>query len=128
MTQDEMRFSLLNAFRRKTFDVDVIVHYGRLKQDLQAVKIVYELDGIVIKETLFNYLEHEVADRQHHLVQLPSGNYLVIIELRYLGPKPHSAVCHENDKPEAEVLRLHRSLFVHGNTEITLSLDQDDQS
>lgn len=120
-----MRISLLKVFRRKAFDVDVIYHYGRLKQDLQTVKIIYELDGAAIKDKFFNYLEHKASDQQRHRTRLHRGNYLVIIELRYPGLKPQPAVVNELNKPEVEVLRLHHSLPVHGNTKITLFLDQD---
>lgn len=125
--KDEMRFSLRNLFPRKACDVNVTIRYGRLKQDLQSVKIVYKLDGKVIKENLFNNLDHQASGPLRHQTQLPLGDYLIIIELRYPGLKPHPAVSRENNQPEVEILRLHRSLSVHGNTEITLFLDKDDQ-
>ena len=128
MIQDEMIFSLHNVFYRKTFDVDVTVNYGRLKQDLQTVKLVYQLDGNVVQEKIFNYLDHKVADHKHHQIKLPTGNYLVIIELRYPGFKSQHPVTDEIYRPKVEVLRIHRSLLVQGNTKITLFLDPVDQS
>lgn len=123
-----MRFSLLKLFRRKAFDVDVTVHYGSLKQDLQTVKIIYELDGTATKEKHFNYLDHEPSDHLRHQVQLPRGDYSVIIEMRYPGCAPHSAVGDEKHQPDVEILRLYRTLSLPGNTKIIFFLDQDEHS